>query len=192
MGKRRDRDNPCDVCGHYHKYEEGEVCGVCGHHMPVAAAGGGNSSSSVFPSEILPEFLYLGSYDNAARAEFLKMQGISHLLNTVPSCQNLYLSTFTYHGLQDPEDQKLPFEDAIQFLEQCEAERARVLVHCMSGKNRSPAVVIAYLMKSKGWGFDQSYQFVKEKRPSVELTEAVRQQLKEFEMKVFGTLILYS
>ncbi|KAB2056498.1 hypothetical protein ERO13_A11G099350v2 [Gossypium hirsutum] len=45
--------------------------------------------------------------------------------------------------------------------EQCERDKARVLVHCMSGKNRSPAIVVAFLMKSKGWRLPQSYQWVK-------------------------------
>ncbi|KAL1307893.1 hypothetical protein HN51_049787 [Arachis hypogaea] len=183
--RKRERENPCGVCGHYHKYEEGEVCSVCGHRIPV-----GSEKSSVqvsaFPSVILPEFLYLGSYDNASRSELLKTQGISRILNTVPSCQNLYKNSFTYHCL--PDDKTLPFEEAIQFLEQCEKDKARVLVHCMSGKSRSPAIVIAYLMKSKGWRLAQSYQWVKERRPSVELTEVVFQQLQEFENKMFGSI----
>ncbi|RVW13329.1 Protein-tyrosine-phosphatase IBR5 [Vitis vinifera] len=53
---------------------------------------------------------------------------------TVPACQNLYKNSFTYYCL--PDDKSLPFDDAIQFLEQCEKDKARVLVHCMSGKNR--------------------------------------------------------
>ncbi|XP_073151590.1 protein-tyrosine-phosphatase IBR5 isoform X1 [Henckelia pumila] len=186
--RKRERENPCGVCGHYHKYEEGEVCGICGHRMASASDKSAASPVhvSAFPSEILPEFLYLGSYDNAARAELLKTQGISRVLNTVPACQNLYKNSFTYHCLQD--NQKLPFDDAIQFLEQCEKDRARVLVHCMSGKNRSPAIVIAFLMKSKGWKLAQSYQWVKEHRPSVELNQAVYQQLQEYELKIFGLL----
>ncbi|CAO2812810.1 unnamed protein product [Amaranthus hypochondriacus] len=182
--RKRERENPCLICGHYHKYEEGEVCGICGHRMPNTSE---KSSISVgaFPSEIFPDFLYLGSYDNASRSELLKAQGISRILNTVPSCQNLYRNSFIYHSLQD--DKSLQFEDAIQFLEQCEREKARVLVHCMTGKSRSPAIVIAYLMKCKGWRLAQSYQWVKERRPSVELTEAVSQQLQEYERKLFVT-----
>jgi dual specificity MAP kinase phosphatase len=140
---------------------------------------------SAFPTEILPEFLYLGSYDNASRSELLKTQGISRVLNTVPACQNLYKNSFTYHGLQD--DQILQFDDAVQFLEQCEKDRARVLVHCMTGKNRSPAVVIAYLMRSKGWRLGQSYQWVKDRRPSVDINPAIHQQLQEYEHKIFGS-----
>ncbi|XP_058080462.1 protein-tyrosine-phosphatase IBR5 isoform X2 [Magnolia sinica] len=165
--RKRERENPCVVCGHYHKYEEGEVCPICGHRIPASFEKSGLHCSA-FPSEILPEFLYLGSYDNASRSELLKTQGISRILNTVPACQNLYKNSFTYHCLQ--EEKTLPFEDAIQFLEQCEKDKARVLVHCMSGKNRSPAIVIAYLMKRKGWRLAQSYQWVKDRRPSVELS----------------------
>ncbi|KAJ6852445.1 uncharacterized protein M6B38_255730 [Iris pallida] len=182
--RKRERENPCGVCGHYHKYEEGEVCGVCGHRMP-ASTERPIQQGGAFPSEILRDFLYLGSYDNASRSELLKTIGVSHVLNTVPACQNLYKNSFTYHCLQD--DKTLQFDDAIQFIEQCDKNKARVLVHCMSGKSRSPAVVVAYLMKCKGWRLAQSFQWVKERRPQVELSEAVQHQLLEFEQKLFGS-----
>jgi hypothetical protein len=35
--RKRERENPCGICGHYHKYELGEVCGVCGHRPPASA-----------------------------------------------------------------------------------------------------------------------------------------------------------
>ncbi|GAA0146823.1 protein phosphatase [Lithospermum erythrorhizon] len=191
--RKRERENPCGICGHYHKYEAGEVCGICGHRLPVLTDKTPPIQLSIFPSEILPDFLYLGSYDDASRAQLLKTQGISRVLNdlinlagdTVPACQNLYKNSFTYHCLQ--EEQKLPFDDANQFLEQCATDKARVLVHCMLGKNRSPAIVIAYLMKSKGWRLAQSYQWVKERKPVVELSEVVYQQLQEYEQKLYGS-----
>ncbi|XP_072977789.1 protein-tyrosine-phosphatase IBR5 [Typha angustifolia] len=182
--RKRERENPCGICGHYHKYEEGEVCGVCGHRMP-ASSERSVEKGSAFPSEILKDFLYLGSYDNASRSELLKTMGISHILNTVPACQNLYKNSFTYHCLQD--DKVLQFDDAIQFLEQCEKDKARVLVHCMSGKSRSAAIVVAFLMKSKGWHLAQSFQWVKEHRPQIELSSAVQQQLLEFEQHMLGS-----
>mgnify|MGYP002389572649 CR=1 FL=1 len=33
------------------------------------------------PTEVLPGFLFLGSYDHASRAELLKALGIAHILN---------------------------------------------------------------------------------------------------------------
>ncbi|KAL8150996.1 hypothetical protein V2J09_020804 [Rumex salicifolius] len=192
--RKRERENPCGICGHYHKYEEGEVCGICGHRLP-AASERSSIQVSAFASEILPEFLFLGSYDNASRSELLKTQGISRILNTVPSCTNLYKNSFTYFCLKD--DKSYPFDDAIQFLEQCERDRARVLVHCMTGKNRSPAIAIAYLMKCKGWRLVQSYQWVKERRPSIEIQQGinelklyspeVHQLLVEYEQTIFGS-----
>ncbi|KAF3550331.1 hypothetical protein DY000_02005076 [Brassica cretica] len=167
--RKRERENPCSLCGHYHKYEEGEVCGICGHRMPDPSdVPAPQVHVSAFPSEILPEFLFLGSYDNASRSELLKTQGISRVLNTVPMCQNLYRNSFTYHGLSD--EKVLQFDDAIKFLDQCEKDKARVLVHCMSGKSRSPAVVIAYLMKRKGWRLAESHQWVKQRRPTTDIS----------------------
>ncbi|KAG0558270.1 hypothetical protein KC19_10G015000 [Ceratodon purpureus] len=165
--RKRERENPCFVCGHYHKFEDGEVCGICGHRLQEAAEKG--PQQSAFSSEILPQFLYLGSYDNASRAELLKAQNISRILNTVPTCQNLYKNSFTYHSLK--EDKSLPFTECLEFIEQARADKARVLVHCMSGQSRSPAVVIAYLMKYKQWRLPQAYQWVKDRRPSINLTE---------------------
>ncbi|GLJ15494.1 hypothetical protein SUGI_0254390 [Cryptomeria japonica] len=181
--RKRERENPCAICLHYHKFEEGEACGVCGHRMQ-----GANEKSSqmpsAFPTEVLPAFLYLGSYDNASRAELLKAQGIARILNTVPACQNLYKNSFTYHCLK--EEQTLPFNEAVEFIEQCNKDKVRVLVHCMSGKNRSPAIVIAYLMRYKGWRLPESYQWVKDRRPSINLTSAVLKQLQDYEKEVFG------
>lgn len=182
--RKRERENPCGVCGHYHKHEEGEICGICGHRVPGREEKLGFHISA-FPSEVLPQFLYLGSYDHASRAQLLMAQGVTHILNTVPSCQNLYKNSFTYLCLQ--EEKVLQFEEATKFLDQCEKGKARVLVHCMSGKSRSPAIVIAYLMKSKGWRLQQSYEWVKEKRPSIELTPGVNQQLHDYEQKIYGS-----
>lgn len=61
------------------QYEGGEPCTVCGHTL--ARHDGSANKSSAFPTEILPGFLYLGSYDNASRSELLKTVGITHILN---------------------------------------------------------------------------------------------------------------
>ncbi|OWM75422.1 hypothetical protein CDL15_Pgr021586 [Punica granatum] len=182
MGKR-ERETPCGICGHSHKFGEGEVCGICGHRI-VLSSEKSLLRVSAFASEILPDFLYLGSFDNASRTQLLKAQGISRVLNTVPGCQTLCNNSIVYHCLQ--EGKSLPFDDANQFLEQCERDKARVLVHCMSGKSRSPAIVIGFLMKSRRWRLTQGYQWVKDRKPSVDFTEAVHQQLQEYELQIFG------
>ncbi|KAL8145325.1 hypothetical protein AgCh_003498 [Apium graveolens] len=50
---------------------------------------GTSVEDSAFPSENLPEFLYIHSYDNASRSKLLKTRGISHILNvSICSLQN--------------------------------------------------------------------------------------------------------
>ncbi|KAL6911389.1 hypothetical protein ACP4OV_000194 [Aristida adscensionis] len=183
--RKRERENPCGICGHYHKYEAGEVCGVCGHRWkPSDGEAAPARHESAFPTEVVKDFLFLGSYDNASRSEVLRTISVSHILNTVPGCQNLYKNSFTYHSLQH--DRPLDFDGANQFLEQCERDKLRVLVHCMTGKNRSAAIVTAFLMKSRGWRLAQSFQWVKDRRPQVQLTDASQQELVEYEQKLFG------
>lgn len=43
----------------------------------------------------------------------------------------------------------------------------RVLVHCVKGVSRSASVVVAYLMKTQQWGFDQALEYVRARRPQV-------------------------
>lgn len=72
---KREREPACPVCFHYHKWEQGEVCKTCGHRPSTPSER--REPASTFPSEILPEFLYLGSYDNASRNELLKAVRVS-------------------------------------------------------------------------------------------------------------------
>uniref|UniRef100_A0A0D9WPP6 Tyrosine-protein phosphatase domain-containing protein n=1 Tax=Leersia perrieri TaxID=77586 RepID=A0A0D9WPP6_9ORYZ len=185
--RKRERENPCGICGHYHKYEQGEVCGVCGHRPPATAMAAGaqaqaaapRQQDSAFPSEILKDFLFLGSYDNASRSELLKTIGISHILNTVPLCQNLYRNSFTYHCLQD--EKTLQFDDAIQFLELCERDKARVLVHCMSGKSS-----ICDSLLDEDQRLETCPVFPMGERKE---TATAQQQLVEYEQKLFNSTL---
>ncbi|WZY84408.1 hypothetical protein YC2023_030792 [Brassica napus] len=112
--RKRERENPCSLCGHYHKYEEGEVCGICGHRMPDPSdVPAPQVHVSAFPSEILPEFLFLGSYDNASRSELLKTQGISRVLNTnVRRTRHVFLCT-ACQGKAEFYQQLEAFEQAV-------------------------------------------------------------------------------
>ncbi|WIA33045.1 hypothetical protein OEZ86_006202 [Tetradesmus obliquus] len=181
MMKKRDREEACSTCGHYHDYEGGEPCSICGH---VMIAEGGTGHESCMPTTILPGFLYLGSYDTASRQELLKAIGVTHILNTVPTCPALYKNTFTYHTVElaPPE-----FDECFTFLDDVQREQKRVLVYCMSGMTRSPTVVIAYLMKLRGWRLAESYKWVKDKRPQVKISEGDTKRLQALEMQMHGS-----
>ena len=62
---KRVRENPCFICGHYHRYEEGEICNICGQgagagaprpriavplvtaHLPRSTGGGGKREAEI-------------------------------------------------------------------------------------------------------------------------------------------------
>ncbi|KAF6248776.1 protein-tyrosine phosphatase-like protein [Scenedesmus sp. NREL 46B-D3] len=179
--KKRDREEACSTCGHYHDYEGGEPCSICGH---VLIPAGGRGHESCMPTTILSGFLYLGSYDTASRQELLKAIGITHILNTVPTCPALYKNTFTYHTVElaPPE-----FDECFNFLDDVQREEKKVLVYCMSGVTRSPTVVIAYLMKLRGWRLAESYKWVKDKRPQINISEGDTKRLQALEMQMHGS-----
>jgi dual specificity MAP kinase phosphatase len=79
--RKRERENPCEICGHYHNSEEGERCGVCGHRSGPMAGEPPATLDPAFPTEVLKDFLFLGSYNNASRSEVLKTLSITHILN---------------------------------------------------------------------------------------------------------------
>mmetsp|Transcript_31952 Transcript_31952/g.90741 ORF Transcript_31952/g.90741 Transcript_31952/m.90741 type:complete len:277 (-) Transcript_31952:110-940(-) len=182
MKIKREREEPCYICGHYHDYEGGEPCSICGHRLSTSEER--VPVTSAFPSEIVQDFLFLGSYDNASRAELLKALGIRYILNCVPTCQVLYKNSFTYHTVSSVPP---PLNECIEFIETARRENSKILVHCMSGISRSPAVVAAYLMKSRSWRLVDSMKWVKERQPSMQLTPEALQQLIEMEVSLFGS-----
>lgn len=107
MKSKRDREEPCFICNHYHdvrgcsvrhgqakalgaqppepffpmhaQYERGEPCQICGHVMTQCERR--QLEHTVLPTVVIPGSLYLGSYDTASRSELLKALGITHILN---------------------------------------------------------------------------------------------------------------
>lgn len=109
---------------------------------------------------------------------------MTHLLNTVLTSSELYKNTFCYHTVSS-NPPKLP--ECIEFLERVEKEEnGKVMVYCMSGQSRSPTVIIAYLMKSRGWRLLESYKWVKEKRAMINLNAEDKKKLMAYETELFG------
>lgn len=70
------------------------------------------------------------------------------------------------------------FPEAKQFIDMALERRGRVLVHCNSGISRSPSFVVAYVMMSQRWGFQEAFSFVQNKRFCMNPNEGFKYQLK--------------
>ena len=104
-------------------------------------------------SEIIPNFLYISSYNATKNLELLEKNKITHIINCAADfCENVYEqeNKFTYLSfyLKDHvlENIECIFYECIKFIESVREKGGRVLVHCIQGISRSVSVVMAYIM----------------------------------------------
>jgi hypothetical protein len=141
------------------------------------------SAADVEPVSMILPYLYLGSAKDAD-PDRLRALNITHVLNaakelggapsTVAGVERMDLPIYDVHT----ENIERYFEQAAEFIQSAEAEAGRVLVHCRKGISRSPTLVVAYLMRTKGMKCDDALQFVRQRRskvsPNMGFMEALR------------------
>lgn len=67
-----------------------------------------------------------------------------------------------------------------------EGEKVQVLVHCMGGVSRSPAVLAYYLMREEGMSLRGALGMIMKARPAMRPNDGFLRQLKEMEMGLRG------
>ncbi|MED6266994.1 hypothetical protein CHARACLAT_007691 [Characodon lateralis] len=60
------------------------------------------------------------------------------------------------------------------------------LVHCAAGMSRSPALVMAYLMRYRGVTLCQAHRWVQESRPFIRLNLGFWEELLQYERRLYG------
>uniref|UniRef100_A0A3B5AVW6 Dual specificity protein phosphatase 14-like n=1 Tax=Stegastes partitus TaxID=144197 RepID=A0A3B5AVW6_9TELE len=60
------------------------------------------------------------------------------------------------------------------------------LVHCTAGRSRSPALVLAYLMRFEGLNLRRAHELVLEQRPFIRPNAGFWRQLMDYERSLFG------
>lgn len=144
--------------------------------MPISTQG---------PTKILP-FLYLGSQNDALSKKLFDQQKITHVLNVSTQCpqpEHVIDAYFFRIAINDNYTSKLlpHLDKAFSFINKVKEANGKVLVHCMAGISRSPALAIAYIMKFLNMSSDDAYKFVKEKRPTISPNFNFLGQLTEYE-----------
>jgi len=140
------------------------------------------------PNKILPR-LYLGSKKDSIDDEKLKRIGITHILSVtsgkqhvVPGCKLLAVAMC--------DNGKSVLDDIIErtfpFMKEAQLKGSKLLIHCQSGQNRSPTLVIAWLMKIKGYTLFKAWQLVKEEREMVMPHRLYVMQLRELDFQLQG------
>lgn len=145
--------------------------------------------ASATPSKVTDN-VYLGNNRHAMGYERLRSAGVRRILNVRDEC--LYPPddfVFEHVPLSDTGASDLLHENAedletcLSFIADAEKESEPVLVHCSLGVNRSPTVVIAYLMKALGWSLRRAFTHVKAVHPDSCPHELYIKQLQDMELE---------
>jgi hypothetical protein len=105
--------------------------------------------------------LYLGSWVDARKHRTSNEWTIVTIADACPEVGDYQF--YVHDGgnyLADPEQLKFAVDKVVELL----GSKKKLLVHCHSGINRSPAVVIGVLMKVNNWSLQEAYNFVLSKR----------------------------
>ncbi len=124
----------------------------------------------------------MGSIHAAFNQEAIHERGITHVLNA-SGIPGTFPRRFTYLtvDIRDKEDANLLSAIAVtnMFIESG-VEKGGVLVHCLGGHSRSPAFIIAYLMSSSGYSYDDAYAILRLARPVASINTGFEYQLRAY------------
>ncbi|KAM9349705.1 dual specificity protein phosphatase 18 [Symphorus nematophorus] len=138
-------------------------------------------------SQITPT-LFLGGADAPLNAALMSQKGITLIVNATIShacpaypgveCVRVPVSDLPSARLGDHFD---------RVAERIHGNRAGgTLVHCAAGMSRSPALVMAYLMRYRGVTLRQAHRWVQDSRPYVRLNAGFWEQLLQYERRLYG------
>ncbi|KAI3643885.1 hypothetical protein MP228_010049 [Amoeboaphelidium protococcarum] len=94
---------------------------------------------------------------------------------------NVPISYMHLKWTHNQEDVAQYFKQAFAFIDQSKRDGSSVLIHCKQGLSRSAALMIAYMMHQNKWTFNQAYDHVKRKSPSISPNLNLVYQLHEYE-----------
>ena len=122
-------------------------------------------------SEVIPNFLYISSYNATKNKSLLEKNKITHIINCAADfCENVFESenkyTYLSFYLKDhvAENIECIFYECIKFIDNVKEKGGRVLVHCIQGISRSVTLVMAYLIFKNKLTYDKAFNIVQSKR----------------------------
>jgi len=135
-----------------------------------------------FILEVVKDQLYLGNLSGALSVEQRDQFSITHIVSVCPD----YPSTGSRHltiAVQDSEHENLLIHlaEACCFIQNALNQGGRILLHCVMGISRSPAVLAAYIMKARNMTASNAIRFIKQRRPQVHPNYGFIKQLDVFE-----------
>ncbi len=141
-------------------------------------------------SQILDN-LWLGSLDLIHDFEFLKENKITHVLTVLESDElttamvTLNIKQMTVK-LYDNDNAPIAahFQRCCAFIDGALKGGGTVYVHCFAGISRSPSIVAAYLISTRGWTVEAALEFIRKERPIIDPNDGFRAALSAWASKL--------
>ena len=145
------------------------------------------TESGTYPNHIRNDRLFLGSAYHALTESVIDDLRITHIINCcgrqVPNhWEPIGVVYLTYYWVDTDSQTILDRRDVVsnelfQFIEEALENSESVLVHSVRGQSRSCCVLAAYMMRKYSWGLRKTMEFLRTRRPDVNLKPAFLQQL---------------
>lgn len=138
------------------------------------------------------ERLWLGSCEASHNHTFVESEAIALIVTVTPAveCSQPLAGIVKYVRvdlLDDGSHSVRPFLPLVRReIDAALAANRSVLLHCVQGISRSPAVAMAYLMLSRDWSLRQALSVVRDARPSVQPRFQLFDELLTLERELIG------
>lgn len=148
------------------------------------------------PDQVM-EYMLLGDGRMGGSAVTMAKWKITHVLNVHHSCRYppasapykfLHVPVDDYGHTELSRSSSDTLRKCFKFIEKGRSEGGRVFVHCRKGVNRSPTIVLAWLVQVEGWTLKKAYEHVKQVRPMMSPHERYFEQLQQLDKEKHGAI----
>ena len=126
--------------------------------------------------------IYLGDEEGALDNDFLKTEQIHNVLSIIPNPPT-YPEDMNINVMHLNIEESLTINinyyiiKCINFIDKAD----KIYINCSCGVNRSPAIIIGYLMWKTHSSYEDVFNFVKNRRECIELNNLFIMQLNKFQ-----------
>ncbi|ORE09048.1 phosphatases II [Rhizopus microsporus var. microsporus] len=135
--------------------------------------------------EQITDYIWLGGFRTLESREFLEDNQIKHVLSLghFKRCKPPIEVNHKIIAVKDDPEAHLiqHFPEAIEFISNAVSKREHVLVHCLAGVSRSPAILAAYLMATENWTVEEALANIQKARPFINPNRGFLNQLQLFQ-----------
>jgi len=134
--------------------------------------------------------LFLGSLENAMNEGELRAIGVTHIISVIRALYTIAGIQYKHAPMKDfgQTDLQWVVTTFWQFIEKSQEPGKVLLVHGLTGHNRSATLIIAILMRSHGKMLYEAFKMLKDKRPNIRISERYGRQLVSMELVLFGRI----